>query len=366
MRSIIKKIGLLLMCLVLSLSFCDSFTGIDRVQAAATYQIQVNRSTNVVTVFDANGEPIKAMTCSTGGANTPLGTYSTGGKYRWWELDGPCWGQYCTRITGHVLFHSVWYYAINNPAAQSTVQYNKLGTPASHGCVRLTVADSKWIYDNCPTGTKVNIIDGTEENDPLGKPKTIQVSTASRTGWDPTDPTPGNPYATAQPSIDTSKVKTKVGYGSDWDPLKNLIATDSCGNDVTLDVKVETRLKTKKLGRYKVTYKLTDGLGRTAKETIKVKVVDNKKATIKGVKSDVVLGLGTQLNLKNGVKAKTVDKKDITKKLKVDIETPSGEFIENYKGTFAFNEYGSYIVTYRVENPRNEKVTTKVAHVTVQ
>ena len=34
----------------------------------------------------------------------------------------------------------------------------KLGrTQGSHGCIRLSVPDSKWIMDNIPNGTKVVI-----------------------------------------------------------------------------------------------------------------------------------------------------------------------------------------------------------------
>lgn len=34
-------------------------------------------------------------------------------------------------------------------------EYDKLGTKASLGCIRLKVEDAKWIYDNCIPGTKV-------------------------------------------------------------------------------------------------------------------------------------------------------------------------------------------------------------------
>ncbi|WP_165541109.1 L,D-transpeptidase, partial [Bifidobacterium longum] len=34
---------------------------------------------------------------------------------------------------------------------------NKLGSPASHGCVRLTVPDVKWLYEQLPQGTTVHI-----------------------------------------------------------------------------------------------------------------------------------------------------------------------------------------------------------------
>ena len=68
--------------------------------------------------------------------------------------------------------------------------YNQLGTTASAGCVRLTVADAKWIYDNCEIGTLIEIY---EEDDPgpLGKPEAIKLPEGS--GWDPTDPDPENP-----------------------------------------------------------------------------------------------------------------------------------------------------------------------------
>ena len=34
----------------------------------------------------------------------------------------------------------------------------KLGTQASHGCVRLSVDDATWIYTNCPAGTTVKVV----------------------------------------------------------------------------------------------------------------------------------------------------------------------------------------------------------------
>ena len=72
--------------------------------------------------------------------------------------------------------------------------YNKLGNAASHGCVRLTTADAKWIYDCCPLGTTVMIYDswgGTV----LPKPSAVKISASDgRRGWDPTDPDPANPW----------------------------------------------------------------------------------------------------------------------------------------------------------------------------
>ena len=41
--------------------------------------------------------------------------------------------------------------------ANARVVDNTLGTPASHGCIRLKTNDAKWIYDNIDDDTKVII-----------------------------------------------------------------------------------------------------------------------------------------------------------------------------------------------------------------
>ena len=33
-----------------------------------------------------------------------------------------------------------------------------LGTPASHGCIRLQVEDAKWLFENCKRGSLVIVI----------------------------------------------------------------------------------------------------------------------------------------------------------------------------------------------------------------
>ena len=163
------------------------------------YYIKINRKQNCITIYtsDENGEytvPYKAMICSTGLYNaTPRGTFPLSTKSLWRELYGKVYGQYATRITGGVLFHSVPYYK-KSKSALCTEKYNKLGQQASMGCVRLTVEDAKWIADNCPSGTTVEIYDD-DDPGPLGKPEAAHIDTDSpNKGWDPTDPDVENPW----------------------------------------------------------------------------------------------------------------------------------------------------------------------------
>ena len=156
----------------------------------SSYYITVNRAKCQVMVYAKDGAngytiPVKTFACSVGmpSTPTPVGTFRTSQKLRWHTLMGPSYGQYCTRIVGGVLFHSV---AGSNMTSHnlSAAEYNKLGSPASHGCVRLCVRDAKWIYDNCALGTTVTISDSAYS--PFDKPASIKIPASQN--WDPTDP----------------------------------------------------------------------------------------------------------------------------------------------------------------------------------
>ena len=157
----------------------------------SSYRITVNRVKCQVTVYAANETgnyciPVKTFTCSVGKAGTPThaGTYATLKKQNPVELMGSSWGKYGTQINNYGdWFHSV---ACSNPDptyALAAGNYNMLGQPASHGCVRLCVRDAKWIYDNCGLYTRVDISD--TEYTPFDKAPTIKIPASQN--WDPTD-----------------------------------------------------------------------------------------------------------------------------------------------------------------------------------
>ena len=165
-----KRVFSFLLTLMLAFNIGFSFQeSTDADAASKKYVIKINKQMNCVTIYEKKSsgklKPVKAMVCSAGNA-TPIGTFPLGEKMRWHTLNGPCYGQYCTRITRGFLFHSVWYYR-RTPSSLAVKEYNKLGTTASHGCVRLMVADAKWIYDNVPSGSSV-IIYNSSNPGPLG------------------------------------------------------------------------------------------------------------------------------------------------------------------------------------------------------
>ncbi|MBE5900777.1 MAG: hypothetical protein E7280_02610 [Lachnospiraceae bacterium] len=250
-----------------------------RVEAAKfKYSIDVNRKQNVVIVYKKgkNGkytQPVKAMVCSVGVDNrTPKGNFKTSNRYRWRQLFYGTYGQYATRICGSILFHSVGYNK-KDPSTLQFEEFNKLGTSASHGCVRLSVEDAKWIYDHCKAGTPVHIYDSNKK-EPLNKPETMKISKKdAKRKWDPTDLNKKNPWLKVLPTIRVQGQKAfEVGETKKADLLKMATAKDFRGNSLKVSIKGTYNLK--KIGEYTVTFSAIDRLGNRATRQIEIRVQD--------------------------------------------------------------------------------------------
>ncbi|SHM04628.1 Lipoprotein-anchoring transpeptidase ErfK/SrfK [Caldanaerovirga acetigignens] len=104
---------------------------------------------------------VKTMLASGGrpgsDTETPLGYFTVKDRGVWFFSER--FGQgafYWVRIKDNYLFHSMPRDKDRNVIKE---EYEKLGIPASHGCVRLKDEDAKWFYENIPEGTMVVIHD---------------------------------------------------------------------------------------------------------------------------------------------------------------------------------------------------------------
>lgn len=212
---------------------------------ATNLYIELNRAACVVNVYAYDPDtkkyiiPVKTFTVSVGrdvsstgsasslslsSSNTPIGTYSicsngTASKYTvkpMHEPDGSTvYARWASHVVGNVYFHSIAvgsdsHYALN------PYTYNRLGSPASAGCIRMAVADAKWLYDYAAVGTTVKIVVGNASKPgPFGKSRTIKVSSSIH--YDPTDPavplaTKKRDYKAGRISGYMTKSGKKVGY----------------------------------------------------------------------------------------------------------------------------------------------------------
>lgn len=175
------------------------------------YYLVVSKEAQVLTVYTVNEDgtytlPVKQMLCSTGknDKKIPNGLYKLRDeRYKWRRMVDGSYAQYAVRMSGKIMFHSVGFSKKSGASLQKKT-YNNLGNRGSLGCIRLTVGDAKWLYENCPDGTPVEFITGERDEaliEALRPPELVSGK------WDPTDPNPKNPdYVT--PSPDTTPAPT--------------------------------------------------------------------------------------------------------------------------------------------------------------
>ena len=128
------------------------------------YRVEVSIDSQTVSVYALNDKGQydlqKTFTCSTGlHDSTPRGVFLDGHPVnRWHHFEKfNWWAQYSFEVTGDIMFHSVIYSSDNENSLRSGSLY-ALGNPASHGCIRLTVEDAKWLYEHCKRGTVAIVI----------------------------------------------------------------------------------------------------------------------------------------------------------------------------------------------------------------
>lgn len=150
-----------------------------------SYKIVVDIANQITTVYgiytDGTTKPIMSEFVSTAGKGhtTPLGNFkiqgASGGrkaKLRTAKMSsGKSYAEYLCRFHGGKCMHTVPYSKRQTTGHVYKGEFNKLGTPRSAGCVRMPYKLAKYIYNNCPVGTPVQVIKGTKGKYPMDKPK---------------------------------------------------------------------------------------------------------------------------------------------------------------------------------------------------
>lgn len=251
------------------------------VWADGEYKLIVNRSKNLVTVYQKGDKgkydmPFKVMACSTAKdvASTPLGKFTLSQKKEWRENKDKTFSQYAYKITDFVWFVGAVYKS-ESAGDMITSSYNLLGESGATGndCIMLSVADAKWIYDNCKEGTAVEILVKDDAGAILGDPMIMDIPENHKNAkWDPTDPNTRNPWLNEKPVIYGVNDITRTA-GDEIDLMEGVTATDICGNDITSKVIVTGGGDFSQPGEYLVNYYVTDITGANASIDIMVKIV---------------------------------------------------------------------------------------------
>lgn len=132
----------------------ETFINSKDCQSNTDYYMYTNLSNHTIFIFTGNNynwKLLKSFTCSVGAASTPTvkGHFTVGTRGGSFVTDNGLVCKYFTQISGNYLFHSVLYNKKGN------LVDGRLGYNISHGCIRLSLENAKYIYDNIPSSTAI-------------------------------------------------------------------------------------------------------------------------------------------------------------------------------------------------------------------
>jgi lipoprotein-anchoring transpeptidase ErfK/SrfK len=122
-----------------------------------TWELRVSLSARKVTVLD-HGRVARRFTVAIGapGAPTPTGRFAVTDRL----LTGNSAGPYgcCILALSATAPHAIQDWSGGNRIAiHSTPEASTIGEAVSHGCLRLTLAEGRWLVNHIPLGTPTRI-----------------------------------------------------------------------------------------------------------------------------------------------------------------------------------------------------------------
>lgn len=117
------------------------------------WEIKVSLGARQLTVLE-NGKPVAHYRVAVGAAYapTPTGRFAVTDRLLTGDPEGP-YGCCILALSAHSPHAIQGWTGGTRIAIHSTPETSSIGLPASHGCVRVTLPDGRWLLDHIPLGT---------------------------------------------------------------------------------------------------------------------------------------------------------------------------------------------------------------------
>ena len=137
--------------------------------------------------------------------------------------------------------------------------YSKLGTNQDIDGIMLTVADSKWIYENCANKTTVEIYEDKLESPVIDLEELSTIPNGAI--YDPSDMQNSQNTVSTKIKYMTGVDDCTISLNSTFNKWAGIYAVDVEGNDITSYITISGNVITSEPGQYKLIYNLQDSFG---------------------------------------------------------------------------------------------------------
>lgn len=252
------------------------------VAAKGSYYLRLNLSNGQLSIHEYDSKngtysstPVKYMLAAYSNS-LKEGIYAADStltlKSSWLNNGDNTFYRFNSKFTDTISFHSALYSKNTDKNSLIVEDYNTIGNSVDTSGITLTLADAKWIYENCSFESKIECYTNADEDvsaDTL-------IAIPSGITWDPTDDATGSPWCqTHIDSLSVIKGTLTLPAGSSLTALtSNVTATDESGASVVAHVYITGTYDLNKAGKYYITYNLTDIYGSHEEKTITLQITE--------------------------------------------------------------------------------------------
>ncbi|MCM1308144.1 MAG: hypothetical protein NC223_06060 [Butyrivibrio sp.] len=182
--------------------------------------------------------------------------------------------RYATSFGGKIIFHSPDYGVLgdkNSLIADSYAAIDEGGADNLSAGITLTVADAKWIYENCSFESEIKIYSdaGAERGEAANRIIPIPEGIT----WEPTDASNGTPWCQTEIAELSAPPIFELSLGApETVVLNSAKALDKSGTDVSEYVYFTGECETDKPGVYNLSYNLIDIFGNHLQQPLRLTV----------------------------------------------------------------------------------------------
>ncbi len=182
--------------------------------------------------------------------------------------------RYATSFGGKIVFHSPDYDTQGDRNSLIAESYEAIGERGAEDIsdgITLTVADARWIYENCSFESEIKIY--TDKNEQAGAPANRIIPIPEEIKWEPTDSSHGTPWCQTEIEELTAPPVFELSLGAPVSVvLGSARALDKSGGDVSEYVYISGEYGIDKAGIYSLTYNLIDIFGNHLQKPLKLTI----------------------------------------------------------------------------------------------
>lgn len=291
----------------------------EELNAKGRYRISLNKAINQISIFEydddneINSEAVRHIICSHN--NIEDGIYkdfTRVAKSGWFANDSDGFYRYVTDMGNGLIFRTATYRELNKRNSLDVQEYSLIGQVTNANGIVMTLADAKWIYENC--GLRSDVLVYSDENEVRATDVINTTSIPAGLFWDPSEDISSSPWiSTELKSIKPINSTISVPLGSSELTLLSFVKVlDVSDVDYSTKAFITGYYNLNVAGIYNIVYNAVDLYNNHLSASVVLKVIDYSTPTDVSTNDTEDITNASEVNTTTSIPDSTTANEEVT------------------------------------------------------